>query len=100
MEKQISKEDIIQLLRSEKLFLREKFGVTSIGLFGSYAKNEQKSDSDIDLLVELTEPRFEYLSGLQIHMETILKKKIGLIRKRSGVKNRFLEHIEVDVIYA
>jgi len=32
------------------------FGVLNIGLFGSYAKDQQNSDSDIDLLVEFSEP--------------------------------------------
>ncbi len=100
MKNQISREEIIRLIQSEKPFLRKEFGVVSIGLFGSYAKNEQTSDSDIDLLVELTEPRFEYLAGLQIHMEKIFGKRIELIRKGRQTESRFFKRIEGDVIYA
>ncbi len=64
MKKNLSKTDIILFIKREKTFLKEKFGVVKIGLFGSYAKDGQSAESDIDILVELTEPRFDYLAGL------------------------------------
>jgi hypothetical protein len=51
MSKALSKNDIINLIKAEKSFLKENFGVVNIGLFGSYAKDQQTPDSDIDLLV-------------------------------------------------
>lgn len=44
------------MLKEQKPFLREKFHVREIGLFGSYARNEATEDSDIDFLVELFRP--------------------------------------------
>lgn len=46
-----NKEDIIKTLRSNKVNL-SKFGVKTIGLFGSYNRNEQSSKSDIDLIID------------------------------------------------
>lgn len=60
--------DIIELLRDEKRNLPEKFGLISIGLFGSHAKGNQSPESDVDLLVELSEARFDSLAGLQIYL--------------------------------
>ncbi len=100
MKEHLSKTDIINLIRSEKKFLKSEFGVLSIGLFGSYAKGEENADSDIDFLVELTEPRFDWLAGLQIYMEKKFGKKIELVRKSSLVKSRFIERVEKDIIYA
>jgi len=51
--------EILEILRLEKPYLQENFGVLSIGLFGSYARGTERADSDIDVLVELKEPRFE-----------------------------------------
>jgi predicted nucleotidyltransferase len=45
--------DIIDFLSSHKEKLKQCFGVTSIGLFGSYARAETREDSDIDLVVEM-----------------------------------------------
>jgi hypothetical protein len=96
---QLAKTDIINLIRAEKTFLKDEFGVLSIGLFGSYARDAQNIDSDIDLLVELKEPRFEWLAGLQIYLERKLGKKVELVRKSKSIKNRFIERVEKDVIY-
>ena len=100
MKKHLSKTDIINLIRIEKKFLRNEFGVISIGLFGSYANDEQNSDSDIDILVELKEPRFDWLAGLQIYMEKKFGKKIELVRKSSLAKSRFIKRVEKEIIYA
>ncbi len=100
MKEHLSKTDIINLIRNEKKFLKSEFGVITIGLFGSYAKDEQNSDSDIDILVELKEPRFDWLAGLQIYMEKKFRRKIELFRKSNLVKSRFIERVEKDIIYA
>ncbi len=91
--------DIIELLRNEKRNLREKFGLISIGLFGSHAKGNQSPESDVDLLVELSEARFDSLAGLQIYLESRLGKPVELIRKRKGLSDRFLRRIERDIQY-
>ncbi|MBW1802807.1 MAG: nucleotidyltransferase domain-containing protein [Deltaproteobacteria bacterium] len=91
--------DIIELLRNEKGNLQDKFGLISIGLFGSHAKGTEDRESDIDLLVELSEPRFDSLAGLQIYLEKRLGKPIELIRKRKGLSDRFLRRIERDIQY-
>jgi len=54
MNKALSKYEIINLIKAEKAFLKENFGVLNIGLFGSYAKDQQNFDSDIDFLVEFS----------------------------------------------
>ncbi len=100
MKQNLSHKDIIRLLRVEKEFLKDEFGVLNIGLFGSYVKGTQQVDSDIDLIVELKEPRFDWLSGLQIFLEQKFDKKIELVRKSDNVNRCFTQRIESDVIYA
>ena len=93
-------QEILELLRREKPFLRRKFGVLSIGLFGSYVKDSQGPESDVDLLIELTEPRFDFLVGLQIYLEKKIGKPVELIRKRPGLSERFLKRITSQIHYA
>src|SRR4030042_4900021 len=100
MANNLTYENILKLLRSERIFLRNEFGVVNIGLFGSYAKGPQKDDSDIDLLVEFEEPRFDYLAGLQIYLEKRLNKKIELVSKGISVNRRLTERLGNEVIYA
>jgi uncharacterized protein len=91
--------NIIEILKSEKPILREKFGLISIGLFGSHARGTGCPESDVDLLVELSEARFDALAGLQIYLESKLEKHVELIRKRNGLSQRFLRRIERDIKY-
>ena len=93
-------QEILDLLKQEKSRLESEFGVVSIGLFGSYAKGTHDSDSDVDLLVELVEPRFDLLAGLQIYLEKKLGKPVELIRKRPGLSERFMNRISQQVQYA
>ena len=79
--------------------LQDKFGLISIGLFGSHARGTEGPGSDVDLLVELSEVRFDYLAGLQIYLESRLGKPVELIRKRKGLSDRFLRRIERDIQY-
>ena len=100
MEKRLSHTEIIDFLKSEKTFLSNEFGVVNIGLFGSFAKGEQTADSDIDILVELKEPRFDWFAGLKIYLEQSFEKKIELVRKNNLLKSRFIRRVEKDIIYA
>ena len=93
-------QEILNLLRQEKPYLSQNFGVLSIGLFGSYARGTQSPDSDVDILVELNEPRFDALAGVQIYLEKKIGKQVELIRKRPGLSERFLRRITKQIQYA
>ena len=96
----MTNKEILETLRKEKQYLRENYGLLTIGIFGSYAKGTERPDSDVDVLVELTEPRFDFLAGLQIHLERKLGKPVEVIRKRKGLSGRFLKRIGKSIQYA
>ena len=81
-----TKEQIIQLLKEQKNFLQERFGLATMVLFGSYARNEQTEESDVDLLFEVdpegTMPLMR-LQNLERYLRDFLQiKKIELVRKK------------------
>jgi len=100
METQLTQNTIISLLKAEKSYLTKEFGVVNIGLFGSFARGQSDRNSDIDLIVELREPRFDYLAGLQIYLEKKFSRKIEIVRKGNMVNSRFVQRVEKDTIYA
>jgi uncharacterized protein len=96
MPTQLTRNQIINLLRAEKSYLTKEFGVVNIGLFGSFATGRSDMNSDIDLIVELTEPRFDYLAGLQVYLEKKFSRKIEIVRKRNRINTRFFQKVEKD----
>lgn len=51
-----TREDILEFLKANRKFLRNRFHINKIGLFGSFARSEQTAQSDIDLIIELDAP--------------------------------------------
>ena len=55
----LNRQDILSFLRDNKEYLQKHFHLTKVGIFGSFARDEQKQDSDIDLLIiKATRERF------------------------------------------
>ena len=61
----MSKEYILAFLQAHKDELYQKYSVTKLGLFGSYAKGNATSESDVDVIVQLAKPNLLTLSALQ-----------------------------------
>lgn len=76
------------------------FGAKEIGIFGSYVRNEQTADSDIDLLVEFSPNRknFHNYMKLKFFLENILGKKVDLIIKEA-IRSELKEQILGSVVY-
>lgn len=89
---------IIKILKAYKDYLRRKYNVKQIGIFGSYLKNEQKKKSDLDILVEFKKPVGLGYFELKDFLEDILKIKVDLVTKK-GIKPRLKEKILKDAIY-
>jgi len=75
----MTRDDILGFLSSHKLELNRTFGVVKIGLFGSYARGDQREDSDIDIAVEMeTDHLFRNFFALQRYLGENLHKRIDL----------------------
>lgn len=80
--KQLVDTEIISLLEKHNNLLRQ-FKVKKLGLFGSFARGEQKKNSDIDFLVEFYEPTFDNFMDLLFSLEKLFGRKIELITNGS-----------------
>ncbi len=73
---------ILETLEKNKEILK-KYGVKKIGLFGSFARGEQKKNSDIDFLVEFENPNFDDFMNLVFYLEDLFDRKVELITNGS-----------------
>lgn len=96
----LNKEKIISILKENVTFLNEKYHLKRIGLFGSYAKELQNENSDIDLVVDFDKPIGLDFVELGDYLERILNKKVDLITFE-GLKNSKIKLIgkEINYIY-
>ena len=87
-------------MRNQEPYLAEKYGVHIIGVFGSYVRNEQRPESDLDILVELERPPKISLIGL-VELEQYLSEMLDVrvdMAIRKNLKKRIGERILREVV--
>jgi len=94
----LSRTDIENKLQQIKPLFADKFHVSSIGYFGSYASDEQTENSDLDLLVEFSQPVGWEFFTLERFLEQSLGLKVDLVT-RNALKERIRESILSQVRY-
>jgi len=96
----LRRDGILKAVRGNELKIRG-FGVTRIGLFGSYVRGEQKRGSDVDLLVEFEKGKktFDNYMGAKFFLEDLLGRRVDLVISES-VKPAIRTYIEKEVRYA
>ncbi len=93
-------DEIVTYLKKNKTFLYDRFGVTRLGIFGSYVKNMQTISSDIDMVVEFEKDSKNIHSFLRLkrYLEEELSKKVDLGFEHS-MKPIIREKIKDKIIY-
>ena len=95
----ITKSDILDFLKRHNKKLQNDFGVTKIGLFGSYVRGEETENSDIDILVELnSKNKYRSFFQLKYFLEENFKKNVDLGTKKS-LKPLLKKNIEKEIVY-
>ena len=96
----LTKQDIFQTIIDNKEAIKN-FGVTEIGLFGSYVRNEQTEKSDIDLLVDYKKGQMDFFKFINFcdMLELIFKDlKVDVITK-NGLSEFIGPHILKEIEY-
>lgn len=96
----LDKEQILTMLKKNKSFLEQERGVKRIGLFGSYARDEQTPESDVDIFVDIQEVDYKNILSILLFLEQQLGKKVDLICDGEHLRSSFLRTLERETIYA
>ncbi|WP_294630205.1 nucleotidyltransferase family protein [uncultured Bacteroides sp.] len=93
-----TKDEYIAILNQCATVLHTRFGVSSLRLFGSVAREEQKETSDVDICVEMKPNLF-----LRIELKKYLEEQLGcpvdVVRMHSNMNDFLRKQIEQDGIY-
>lgn len=93
----MNKTDYIVLLQQHADEMRDTYGLRSMTLFGSVAREENTEDSDVDLYVEM-EPKITAIIRLKEFLEKLLNRSVDLVRKHKHINPFLLKEIEKDGI--
>jgi len=94
----LTQQDILDYLTLHKKEFQEQYNIEKIGLFGSYARNEASTDSDIDIFVKMP-PKMFNLIALKQQIEKDLKKSVDILREHKQMKPFLLNMIQKDIAY-
>ena len=93
-------EEVVQYLNKNRIYLHDRFGITSIGIFGSFVRGEQTPYSDIDMFIEMEKSKKNIHIFLQL--KRFIEKEIGRkvdIGFEHSLKPAIREKIKEHIIY-
>ena len=92
----MTKDECIKLLKKSMNILKDKYGITSLSLFGSTARGEQKEGSDIDLFVDTETANPFLLMDAKDFLEQLVGRSVDIIRNHKNLNPRLRSRIERD----
>lgn len=94
----MSREEILKTLQDNREAIG-RMGVRRLGLFGSHARGEQTSASDLDFVVEFDRKSFDAYMDLKEFLEELFNKRVDLVMA-SAIKPRLRNAILSEAVYA
>jgi len=95
---QMRRADVIAAIAARREEIARRFGVRSLSLFGSVARDEARPDSDVDLVVEFEGPTtFDAHMGLLVFLEDLLGRRVDVVTAK-GLKPGLRPLIDQDLV--
>ncbi len=95
----ISRQQTLTVLERFKSEAGSEYGIVSLGVFGSLARNEATADSDVDVVVETEKADPFLLVHLKEQLESLLNTPVDIVRKRQHMNPFLKKRIERDAVY-
>jgi hypothetical protein len=91
-------EEIEEILKQYKPILKERFKIKEIGIFGSYVRGEETQESDVDILIDFSEPIGWEFFDIKDILEEAIEKEVDLVTV-GALKPRLKDIILEEVVY-
>ena len=96
----MNREDVLTILRKFKRDSAERYNILKIGVFGSFARNEARGESDVDIVFETNAPNLFRTARMKQELESLLSRQVDLVRLREGMNPRLRGRIDREARYA
>jgi len=87
----------IDIILACREYIEKNFGVSSLKLFGSVARNQEREDCDIDICVEMAPDMFKRFA-LKEYLENLLHRPVDVVRMHANMNSFLRSEIENDGI--
>lgn len=92
-----TRSEYIRIIKEHATELQKRFGIESLSIFGSVARNEQREGSDVDLFVKMPSRFFNYIEASD-YLQSVLGCKVDLICDHKNLRQFFRDQITRDGI--
>ena len=96
----MGKKDILKILRNYQKDVAEQYNIFAIGIFGSVARDEAGEDSDVDVVVCISEPDLFMLVGIKNDLEERLRRSVDIVTYRDTMNPFLKKKIDSEAVYA
>ena len=90
---------VLEVLGQLKPILKHKYGVSRLGIFGSFARDEATESSDVDVVLEMEQPNLFTMVHIKEEIEKTLDKPVDLVRYRERMNPYLKCRIDREAIY-
>lgn len=95
----MNRQDILTILNDYKKEVAKEYQILKIGIFGSVARSEAKDESDVDIVIRVSEPDFFMLAGIKSDLEKRLKKSVDIVAYTDRMNPFLKKRIDLEAVY-
>jgi predicted nucleotidyltransferase len=92
-----NREDVVNIIKSKRSVIK-RYGVNSLALFGSAARDRMRKNSDVDVLVQFEQPTWANYIGLKFYLQDLLGREVDLVTPK-GLKPAVRPSVEKELLY-
>jgi uncharacterized protein len=96
----MSRNEILGILRQYKNKNADKYGLLALGVFGSVARDQAQSGSDLDIVIKMTKPDLFAMVHIKEDLEEQCHVKVDIVNYRERMNQYLKRHIDQEAIYA
>ena len=95
----MNREEMLEKLASYKQEKYKQYGIDVLGIFGSFARDEASSTSDVDIVIQTQKPDMFALVHIKEELQVLLNRTVDIVRLRPRMNPYLKKRIEQEAIY-
>jgi predicted nucleotidyltransferase len=95
----MNRSNILKILKRYKKENAEKYGILTLGLFGTFSRGDGGNQSDVDIVIEISEPDIYKLVYIKDDLKNLLQRDVDIVRYRERMNPYLKKQIDKNAVY-